>query len=148
CAILLPSHRRSTNVNSDDALQSGARPSFETTAADAAGAPMAVEPSKIAAASRRLWWIVALAAVVAAIAPWLVAESGVTKVRPANSPVPTSGVVIMVPTVTTTQAADVKIAARVFGLFGGLLGLLLGFAGGWSQRCLRSACAGLLFGLL
>jgi hypothetical protein len=96
----------------------------------------------------RLWWAVILAAVTAASGAWLLGESGVVKAVAANAAVPTMGTILMAPTAVTTRAAEVKNTVRVFGVFGALLGLFLGLAGGWSRGNARITWAAAVFGAI
>jgi hypothetical protein len=91
---------------------------------------------------------VILAALAAALGAWILGESGVMKAVPANSAIPTVSAVIMAPTAATTEAADIKNSARLFGTFGALLGLLLGLASGWARRNTRTAAVAGAVGLL
>jgi hypothetical protein len=77
-----------------------------------------------------IWQGAIVAAAAAAIVAWLLGELGVAKAVAANEAVPTMGVTIMAPTAATTQAADLKNCIRLFGVFGALLGISLGMAGG------------------
>jgi hypothetical protein len=57
-------------------------------------------------------------------------------------------VVIFVPTAATTQAAEIKNAARLFGALGAILGLMLGLVGGWSRGSVVAGCVAAPVGLV
>ena len=94
---------------------------------------------------RRLLTFTIPAAIIAALLGWLIGESKPMWVQPETRKIVTMGTVGWVPTTETTQAAERATAARVNAVFGGLLGLSLGLAGGLATRSPRR---GIIAGLL
>lgn len=86
--------------------------------------------------------VVFLASFLAAMGAWLVGESGLLEVKPAIGEYEMMGQVIKDATFETRQAAAIQTSVRVYGIFGAVLGLLLGVVGGLSMSRPRSAIVG------
>ena len=87
----------------------------------------------------RLWTVSLAAALVAGLAAWIIGEQSLHLFTPAREwrTGKVDAVSRLKPTVATLRAADTKNAALGFGIFGALLGLALGGAGGLVRRSSR-----------
>jgi hypothetical protein len=97
------------------------------------------------------WKAVALLlALIAALAAWATGESGSLRFTPATAQVNIMGTIGRSTTAETRQLALVRSAALAHGVFGALLGLVLGLTGGLAGHRPRGlilpALAGLFFG--
>lgn len=73
------------------------------------------------------------AAVAAAGIAWGLGEAGALTVKPAITLYMVMGATVLGPNGATRQAAEIRTSALTYGVFGALLGLGLGLAGGWSS---------------
>ena len=95
-----------------------------------------------------LWGSVLLAATLAAVAAWLLGESGLGRVAPEKTDVMLMGVKLHDVTTATVRAAELRSAVVIFASFGGVLGLATGLAGGLTGRSLRTSALAALVGLV
>lgn len=108
--------------------------------------PASSTPAPALTTPRRLWLWAGIAAAAAGLSAWLVGESPVMRVAPRQVGQTIFGQAFAAQTADTIRAADVATAARMYGAFGGLLGLGLGAVGGLASRSSRSAGMAMLTG--
>ena len=97
------------------------------------------------------WGPVLLAATLAAVAAWLLGESGLVRIAPETTDVVLMGVKLREVTTETVRAAELRSAVVIFAAFGGMLGLATGAAGGLpllqpTRRTATAALVGLVAG--
>lgn len=108
--------------------------------------PALSSPTPALTTPRRLWLWAGIAAVAAGLVAWLVGESPVMRVAPRQVGQTIFGQAFAAQTADTIRAADVATAARMYGAFGGLLGLALGVVGGLASRSSRFTGMAMLTG--
>jgi hypothetical protein len=100
------------------------------------------------ARSGRVVALVTAAGLLAALLAWASGEALYGFYPPANEETLLYQVPVIQPTPRTLESAHAKNAALAFGVFGGLLGLMLGSVGGLLRRAPRAAVGAGLLGMI